>query len=229
MLKSIPWVVAAAVSVLLAPTARATPTLSMDLITGGSTVALTNSSHTGVITYDSGLGVFTIDVVTGTGVGTLNPGAGNTIDLSSINVTSAAAGTLTIKLTETGLTGAAAATAFTSAIGGTLGSIGKSASSLLFTTYVDPTDTAFGTTTQTFSDNFSGSGKAFSAKGNGIGTISGPYSETIILTLTAAANSETSLDAFLTPAPEPASLAILGVGMLALGMVRRRRPKDGSR
>ena len=105
MSKTIPWIVAAAVSVLLAPAAHAVPTLSMQLTSGATNVLLTDSAHTGLISYNNTLGNFTINVVTGTGVGSLSPGAGGDIDLNSINVTAGASGVLTLALTETGLTG----------------------------------------------------------------------------------------------------------------------------
>ena len=59
--------------------------------------------------------------------------------------------------------------------------------------------------------------------------ITGPYSLTEVLTITAGSNSLTSIDAAIVDAPEPASLSLLGAALLALGMFRWRRTAVGHR
>jgi hypothetical protein len=57
-----------------------------------------------------------------------------------------------------------------------------------------------------------------------ITTLAAPYSITSILTLTLGAGSDAGFqaNASLAPIPEPVSLSVLGVGMLGLGILRRR-------
>ena len=84
---------AALVSLAVVSLAQAAvPTLQMQLSSGiANSGILTDTLHTGQLTYNASLGVFTILVATGTGVGSANPGGGNTIDLNSVQVTATSA------------------------------------------------------------------------------------------------------------------------------------------
>ena len=213
-------------SLMLAPAAHAVPTLAMTLDDGvNPAISLVDTTHLGFLNFTGLLGAFTINVSTGTGVGSLNPLADGSIDLNSINVSSISGGTLTIKLTEYDMVEPTGLTQFHSAIGGTVGSVGKPPSTLTFDTYMDSTNTAFGTATALASRIFSGSGSAFAYQATNLGTITGPYSETIVVTIVAPAGSTSSFDGLLTPAPEPTSLAALGVGLAIVGLVSRRRAR----
>jgi hypothetical protein len=214
-------------SLMLAPAAHAVPTLAMTLDDGvNPAITLVDTTHLGFLNFTGSLGAFTINVSTGTGVGSLNPLGDGLIDLNSINISSSiSGGTLTIKLTEYDLVEPTGLTLFQSAIGGTVGSIGKPPSTLTFNTFMDNTNTAFGTATALASQIFSGSGSAFSYQSANPGTIAGPYSETVVVSITAPAGSTSSFDGLLSPAPEPTSMAALGAGLVIMGLVARRRAR----
>ena len=81
----------------------AAPLLQMKLTSGAATTGVLTEGASGVVTYVGALGNFTLNVTNGFGA---TAGLGQTIDLASFNATAAAAGTLTMMLTETNLTGA---------------------------------------------------------------------------------------------------------------------------
>ncbi len=216
---------AALVSFAIAPAAQAVPTLQMQLSSGGaSSGVLTDAAHTGYVNFTGALGAFSINVSTGTGVGSLNPSANKGIDLNSVNVASSTGGSVTIMLTETGLSGTAGSSLFQSAIGGTVGSfISNLASSITFSTYSDASNTAFGQANLLYSKTFSGNGLPFSVGATSSGATSTLYSQTIVVTINSAAGSTTSFDAYVTPVPLPGTLALLGLGFLGLGLRNKAR------
>lgn len=109
-----------------------------------------------------------------------------------------------------------------SAIGGTLGV----AKSLSYSTYVDATNTAFGTQQLVGTGTFSGS-IPFSGSFTGAGLLgTGVFSETEILTLTAGVATTTNFGARENQAvPEPVNLVLLGTGLVGLGLALYRRSK----
>src|SRR5207248_7473366 len=132
------------------------------------------------------------------------------MDLNSIDtkLTGSKADTLTIKLTSTGWAPTLTPGVLTLETGGTLsGSI----KSVMFNTFIDPTNTAFGTgagtlkgTALTFTTSFY-SGASSVAHG----ALSQPYSVTQVLTIQAAAGGgNISYDYALTTVPEPSSLTL---------------------
>ncbi len=214
----------------------ATPVLQMQLTSGAATSGILNTGAGGTIIYSSPLGNFTTNAEIGSGAAA---GLGNSIDLSSLNVTATAAGTLTIELTETNLTGSAlTATQFLSNISGQIGINSTTLTSLSYTTYISAANTAFtlGTVvgaTQTFSSPSGGAaGTAFAttpAGGKaGSATTGALFSETLVVTLTTNGSSKTSLDATVGPnnVPEPAAMLPLMFGIGALGMAVRRRQRS---
>lgn len=219
-------------SVALTTVANAAlPTLEMKLTSGPATSGvLIDSAHTGKLTYDSAvsgaIGAFKVVVATGTGVGSLIPGGASAIDLNSVQVTTAAAGTLTLALTEIGLSSPISSQTILSTIGGVVGSFAAGNSTLTFNTYVDAANVAFATTTPVSSQSFTGAATPFAFSQSKTGVATGAlFSETILVTINSAANSTTSFNALMTPVPEPASMLTFSAALAALGVVRRRRRK----
>ncbi len=192
--------------------------LSVQVVAGGITQTFGPTS-TGILNFLAAP-IDGFAIVSGTATSAPLGNNPTLIDLSSLQVAAAAGGTVRISITETGLT--SLGDGFFSAIGGTLGV----ASTLTFQTFIDSTNTAFGTQqllgTNTFSNTipFSNSFTSNGLPGTGL------FSETEVFTIVAGANSTTSFDGRLNQnIPEPASMALLGVGLAAIGVTRRRSRK----
>jgi hypothetical protein len=140
------------------------------------------------------------------------------LDLSSVNVTSQTGGKLTLDVTDTDFLGSGGPGTFLSQIGGTQDVAGT----LSYSTFVDCSNTAFGKAKTLSSSTFSGT--PFSG-GQAVGTTlcAGNYSltEEVVLSLPSPF-TVTSFDAKLA-LPEPASLMLFGVGLIAVGLLSRRK------
>jgi hypothetical protein len=197
------------------------------LTQGASVVTITDGGAgdangvAGAITYVGSLGSFSLNVTTGITKPIVGGVNAPEIDLNSVNVTSAGpGGTLTIEFTDTGF-GLASGAGFNTMVGGTTGGFVSVAS------YYDVGNVEFDTSSPLSALGPFGTGSgtvAFSGvAGNPVGPLAGPYSLTLVATITHNGAATTSFDANLQHAPEPSTLVLLGAVAVAGFALRRRR------
>lgn len=198
-------------------------------------------STPGFLAFNTSVGQWTINA--GNAIGSDGPFGiplPNLIDLSSLDATTSSGGmgvnALTVQISLTGLT-AQQVVAVVNAIGGTNNSTG------LVTVTTQAFISTQGGGTQTFCNtgvsgcsaltsllSISTTGLAQEWSGHNSGTnssVGATYSLTLVVTISAAQADNTSFDDNLDMVPEPATLSVLGAGLLALGTGLRKKLRRG--
>ena len=166
-------------------------------------------STLGFAAFSGKIGAFDAKIEEGIGFPALGASFDPMLDLTSIDLTSKASGTLKISLTETGFS-TASAEEFLSAITGIYAN-----SSAEMSTYLGRKDKPFGKAILLSTDLLDNQSELVS-----LPALLGSFSLTEVVTISAGPHSLTSIDAAVRDAPEPASVSLLGAALAMLCMLR---------
>jgi hypothetical protein len=204
---------ALAASIGLAPVASATPTIQIAVYDGLTQIGLSPVITTGTYTLATTDANFPSISVTALGIPLLpSPQLATT----TLDVQSNGPSTLTVLVTQTDVTSATnllSTFAFNALLG--------TASTAVLTNYIDAGNVAFATTTQIATAVLNPVVQAVGPIMSGLPPAL--FSETEKYVITFGAGVQAISASSQIAAPEPISLAILGSGLIGLGLVRRKR------
>jgi hypothetical protein len=235
-----------AFGLLIAPlTARAGTNDGTDMVlqlcSGGSCSTTFNDAGSGFLAFNTSIGQWNINAGNALGSdGSSGIGLPNLMDLSSLDATTSGGGTglnaLTLQLSMKGLT-AQQVVSVLNAIGGTNNSTGlvTVTTQAFLSTAAGGTQTFCNTgvsgctaLTSLLSLSTTGQGQEFAGHNSGIlSGVGATYSLTLDVTISSANADNSSFDDNLTMVPEPATLSVLGAGLLALGTGLRKKLSRG--
>ncbi len=209
-----------ACAALISSSALASPLISVGASTssGGAITTYATDNGTGYVSAAGSLGTFDLASVTATGY-PLVPQP--TLDTSSIDVSSSAAGTLYVYVTQQNLTVPTGVNNFLSTFTFNLYT-GDGIASVTEKTLISTADALYAGT-QLASTTDGVGGLSTSAVTTASPSLGGFYSETVEYIITAVGKGSTNDTVDLTAVPEPASFGLLGAGLGLLGLLSFRR------
>ncbi len=196
--------------------AEAIPTLTLDdTSTLGVDVTVTDLDADGYVIYNGAVGSFVINTTVGLTKPSIGTASAGELHLTSLDVSSSAGGTLIVRWSDTGF-GIADPAGITLSAGGVTGG------TVTIAGYADASDALFGQGTLIgilgpFGGAFSGSTTT------GFGADQS-FSMTLVATITHSGAKVTSVDVHQA-VPEPATLLLIGAGLLGIGVISRKRIK----
>jgi hypothetical protein len=198
---------------------------SGSLVITGSASGVAVTSTPGVYTFDGTVGNYNVNVSTGVASPVLDVGE---LDLNSENTASGSnSGPLEIWFSVNGITELFGGWELD--WGGTI--TGKTSDSVTYEAYQSNLNAFFGTTNLIGTIGPESPTKAnvpFAFSGTtsgGVAGVTSGYSLTQEIIINGSGKTSYSGDASLTPVPEPASIVLVGAGLLALCKLRRRTVK----